>query len=391
MKKKSISILGSTGSVGTSTIDVVAENLDKFSVCGLTANNNINLLIKQSCLVKPKVVAIQNKKKYKILKNELFGKKIKVLVEESGILELSNNEVDILIASIVGLAGLKPTINAISKCSRLCLANKECLVSSGKLFLDEIKKYNCKLLPLDSEHNAIFQLYDFKDPKIIESITLTASGGPFRTYNLNALQNIKLNQALNHPNWKMGKKITIDSATLMNKAFEIIEAYYLFGISVDKINVVVHPESIIHSMITYVDGSTAAILSEPNMKIPISYALNWPKRTSYNIKKIDLIKLKNLSFEKPNKFLEVSLKMAKNVLKLGGAYPLIMNASNEIAVKHYLNKKIKFLDIIKIVKYILQNSKKERINNMEDVYRLDTLTRNKTEQYILEKNGSFKQ
>jgi len=391
MKKEVLSILGSTGSIGSNTVDVVSNNLNKFSVYGLTAKNNINLLLKQSHLVKPKAVAIQNKKKYKVLKKELFGKKIKIFVGDDGILELTNKKVDIVVASIVGLAGLKPTINSISKCSKLCLANKECLVSSGKFFLDTVNKHNCKLLPLDSEHNAIFQLYDYEDPSIIESITLTASGGPFRNYNLNDLKKANLKQALNHPNWKMGKKITIDSATLMNKAFEIIEAYYLFNLNIDKINVVIHPESIIHSMVNFIDGSTAAILSDHDMRIPISYALNWPTRTNHhNVKKIDLIKLKELSFEKPNKFLKVSLNMAKYVLSKGGSYPLVMNASNEVAVKYFLNNKIKFLDIIKIVKYILKNSKKKKINTLDDVYEADIIARDQTEKYILKNNGTFK-
>ena len=391
MKKEVLSILGSTGSIGNNTVDVVSNNLNKFSVYGLTAKNNINLLLKQSHLVKPKAVAIQNKKKYKVLKKELFGKKIKIFVGDDGILELTNKKVDIVVASIVGLAGLKPTINSISNCSKLCLANKECLVSSGKFFLDTVNKHNCKLLPLDSEHNAIFQLYDYEDPSIIESITLTASGGPFKDYNLNDLKKANLKQALNHPNWKMGKKITIDSATLMNKAFEIIEAYYLFNLNIDKINVVIHPESIIHSMVNFIDGSTAAILSDHDMRIPISYALNWPTRTNHrSVKKIDLIKLKGLSFEKPNEFLKVSLKMAKYVLCKGGSYPLIMNASNEIAVKYFLNNKIKFLDIIKIVEYILKNSKKKKINTLDDVYGADIDARDQTEKYILKNNGTLK-
>ena len=391
MKYKILSILGSTGSIGQNTVDIVSNNLTKFSIYGLTAKNNVNLLLKQSYKLKPKAVAIQNKKKYKILKNELFGKRIKVFAGDDGILEVTDKSVDIVVASIVGLAGLKPTINSISKCSTLCLANKECLVSAGKFFLDKINKYNCKLLPLDSEHNAIFQLCDFKNPSIIDSITLTASGGPFRKHKLSDLKKVNLKQALKHPNWKMGKKITIDSATLMNKAFEIIEAYYLFNLSIDKINAVVHPESVIHSMVTYIDGSTTALLSDHDMKIPISYALNWPTRTNCsNVKKIDLIKLKNLTFEKPNNFLSVSLNIAKYVLKKGGSYPLVMNAANEVAVNYFLNNRIKFLDIINIVKYIIKNSTKSKINTLDDVYKADKNTRYETEEYILKKYGTCK-
>jgi len=233
--KKTISILGSTGSIGSNTVDVINSNKKKFSVFSLSSKNNINLLYKQSLLLKPKVIAIQNKDKYKDLKNNLFGRKIKILAGDEGVIECTDNKVEIVVASIVGIAGLKPTLNSIKNCSKLCLANKECLVSAGSFFMKELAKYKCKLLPLDSEHNAIFQLCDFNKPNGVESITLTASGGPFRRCNLQKLKKVTLKNALNHPNWKMGNKITIDSATLMNKAFEIIEAYYLFNLKLNQI------------------------------------------------------------------------------------------------------------------------------------------------------------
>ena len=388
--KQTITILGSTGSIGTNSIDVILRNLNKFTVYSLTSKENVNLLVKQCHYLKPKVVAIQNKEKYKTLKKLLFGKRIKVLAGDDGILECTNYKTDITIASIVGIAGLKPTLNAITNTSKLCLANKECLVSAGKIFMDKIKKCNCKLLPLDSEHNSIFQLCDFKNPKIIESITLTASGGPFRRYRLSDFKKITLKKALKHPNWKMGNKITIDSATLMNKSFEIIEAYYLFNLKINQIKVVVHPESIIHSMVSYIDGSTSALLSDHDMRIPISYALNWPNRINFTLKKIDFMKIKNLTFEKPNIYLKDSLNMARYVLKKGGNLPCVFNAANEIAVEFYLNNKIRFLDIIKIVKYIVQNFKYKKINNVEDVYEVDKFTRLVTKDYILKKNGILK-
>ena len=390
INKKSISILGSTGSIGTNTIDVIKSQKNKFSVHSLSSKNNVNLLTRQCILLKPDVVAIQNKNKYKDLKKNLFGLKIKILAGDEGVIESTNNKVDIVVASIVGIAGLQPTLNSIKNCSRLCLANKECLVSAGKFFMDNISKYNCKLLPLDSEHNAIFQLCDFNKPNIVESITLTASGGPFRKYTLKQLQNANLKKALKHPNWKMGNKITIDSATLMNKAFEIIEAYYLFNLKLNQINVIVHPESIIHSMVNFIDGSTTALLSNHDMRIPIFYALNWPSREFYNIKKIDLLKIKKFSFEKTNKNLNQSIDMAYFVLKKGGSYPLILNAVNEVAVNFFLKQKIKFIDILKIVEKILSISKNSKINTIDDIYIIDKNVKLLTKDYIYRKYGNIK-
>ena len=390
INKKSISILGSTGSIGTNTIDVIKSQKNKFSVHSLSSKNNVNLLTRQCILLKPDVVAIQNKNKYKDLKKNLFGLKIKILAGDEGVIESTNNKVDIVVASIVGIAGLQPTLNSIKNCSRLCLANKECLVSAGKFFMDNISKYNCKLLPLDSEHNAIFQLCDFNKPNIVESITLTASGGPFRKYTLKQLRNANLKEALKHPNWKMGNKITIDSATLMNKAFEIIEAYYLFNLKLNQINVIVHPESIIHSMVNFIDGSTTALLSNHDMRIPIFYALNWPSREFYNIKKIDLLKIKKFSFEKTNKNLNQSIDMAYFVLKKGGSYPLIFNAVNEVAVNFFLKQKIKFIDILKIVEKILSISKNSKINTIDDIYIIDKNVKLLTKDYIYRKYGNIK-
>ena len=381
--KKTISILGSTGSVGSNTVDVINSNKKKFSVFSLSSKNNVNLLCKQALLLKPKIVAIQNKKRYKDLRNNLFGKKIKILAGDEGVIECTDNKVEIVVASIVGIAGLKPTLNSIKNCSKLCLANKECLVSAGSFFMKKISKSKCKLLPLDSEHNAIFQLCDFNKSNNVESITLTASGGPFRNYNLQKLSKATLNNALKHPNWKMGSKITIDSATLMNKAFEIIEAYYLFNLKLSQINVVVHPESIIHSMVNFADGSTTALLSNHDMRIPIFYALNWPSREYYNIKKIDLLKIKTLTFEKTNTHLMDSINLAYYVLKKGGSYPLIFNTANEVAVSYFLKEKINFLDILKIIKKILSKSENYKINTIDDIYSIDKKVRILTSEYIM--------
>ena len=380
--KKTVSILGSTGSIGSNTVDVLLSNKEKFSVFSLSSKNNINLLSKQAHFLKPKIVAIQNKKKYKDLKNLLFGKKIKILAGDEGVIECTDNKVDTVVASIVGMAGLKPTLNSINNCSKLCLANKECLVSAGNIFMKKISNSKCKLIPLDSEHNAIYQLCDFKKPNLVESITLTASGGPFRKHNLKKLKKVTLKDALKHPNWKMGNKITIDSATLMNKSFEIIEAYYLFNLKLNQINVIVHPESIIHSMVNFIDGSTTALLSDHDMRIPIYYALTWPSREKYNIKKVNLLKIKKFSFEKPNIILNESIKLAYYVLNKGGSYPLVFNAANEIAVNYFLKKRIRFLDIIKVVKKILYKYKNYKINRTDDIYNIDQIIRIQTNEYI---------
>lgn len=387
-KKKYVSILGSTGSIGTSTLNVIKSNENKFCVFSLSSKDNVNLLTKQCKIYKPRFVSIQNKNKYTELKNNLFGSKIKIFAGDDGILELTNNYVDIVVAAIVGIAGLKPTFNFIKKCKRLCLANKECLVSAGNFFMKNIKKYKCELIPLDSEHNAIFQLCNFEKEKTIDSITLTASGGPFRNYSLKKLKKASLKNALNHPNWKMGNKITIDSATMMNKAFEIIEAFHLFNLKLNQIKVVVHPESIIHSLVNFKDGSTTALLCDHDMRIPIFYALYWPSRESFNVKKIDLFKIRNLSFEKPNIHLIDSINLAYYVLKKGGSYSLIFNAANEVAVKFFLKQKIKFMDIIKIVKKIISISKKHSINNLEDIYSVDKYIRELTEDYIFKTYGN---
>ena len=251
--------------------------------------------------------------------------------------------------------------------------------------MKQIFKSKCKLLPLDSEHNAIFQLNDFSKISNVESIILTASGGPFRKYNLQRLKKVTLNDALKHPNWKMGNKITIDSATLMNKAFEIIEAYYLFNLKINQIKVVVHPESIIHSMVNFSDGSTSALLSDHDMRIPIFYALNWPSREYYKIKRIDLFKIKKFTFEKPNINLIQSINLAYYVLKKVGSFPLIFNTANEVAVKFFLEKKIHFLDIMDIIKKMLSVSKNYKINSINDIYNIDKEVRILTNEYINKK------
>lgn len=350
---KRIAILGSTGSIGTQTLEVV-RNLGNIEVVGLTANNNIDLLESQINEFKPKKVAVKNKKNAYILeqrlKSNLQTKNIEVLAETDGLVQIATlDEIDIVVTSVVGNIGLLPTIKAIQSKKDIALANKETLVAAGKLVIEEAKRYNVNIYPVDSEHSAIFQCLQGNYNNKISKIHLTASGGPFRTKTVDELKYVTLDDALNHPNWKMGKKITIDSATMMNKGLEVIEAKWLFDVDLNKINVLIHPQSIIHSMVEYEDGAVIAQLGEPDMKVPIQYALTYPNRVKNSFTKINFFEHNKLEFEKPdlNKF--ECLNLAYEAIKIGGNMPAVLNSANEVAVDLFLNNKIKFLDIPKLI------------------------------------------
>lgn len=350
---KRIAILGSTGSIGTQTLEVV-RNLGNIEVVGLTANNNIDLLESQINEFKPKKVAVKNKKNAYILeqrlKSNLQTKNIEVLAETDGLVQIATlDEIDIVVTSVVGNIGLLPTIKAIQSKKDIALANKETLVAAGKLVIEEAKRYNVNIYPVDSEHSAIFQCLQGNYNNKISKIHLTASGGPFRTKTVDELKYVTLDDALNHPNWKMGKKITIDSATMMNKGLEVIEAKWLFDVDLNKINVLIHPQSIIHSMVEYEDGAVIAQLGEPDMKVPIQYALTYPNRIKNSFTKINFFEHNKLEFEKPdlNKF--ECLNLAYEAIKIGGNMPAVLNSANEVAVDLFLNNKIKFLDIPKLI------------------------------------------
>lgn len=350
---KRIAILGSTGSIGTQTLEVV-RNLGNIEVVGLTANNNIDLLESQINEFKPKKVAVKNKKNAYILeqrlKSNLQTKNIEVLAETDGLVQIATlDEIDIVVTSVVGNIGLLPTIKAIQSKKDIALANKETLVAAGKLVIEEAKRYNVNIYPVDSEHSAIFQCLQGNYNNKISKIHLTASGGPFRTKTVDELKYVTLDDALNHPNWKMGKKITIDSATMMNKGLEVIEAKWLFDVDLNKINVLIHPQSIIHSMVEYEDGAVIAQLGEPDMKVPIQYALTYPNRVKNSFTKINFFEHNKLEFEKPdlNKF--ECLNLAYEATKIGGNMPAVLNSANEVAVDLFLNNKIKFLDIPKLI------------------------------------------
>lgn len=372
--KKKIAVLGSTGSIGVNTLNIIREFYDSFEVEALVANRNVDLLIEQINEFKPKYVSIGTKEGYQRLK-ELYQDSLNILYGEDGILEISKNaEYDIFANSLVGFSGLKPTIEAIKRSKRIAIANKETFVVAGELINKLIKKYKAEIIPVDSEHSAIFQSLLGENIKNVNKLILTASGGPFLNFTLDELKLVTIEQALNHPNWKMGKKITIDSSTLVNKALEIIEAHYLFNISPSKIDVLIHPQSIIHSMVEYIDGSIKAQLSIPDMKLPILYALTYPERYKYNIK-TNLPKIHSLTFFEPDREKFKSLNLAYQVLKEGGLAGCIMNAANEIAVNKFLMGEIRYLDIVNILDNALNTIPNKKNPTLEDIFECDLITR----------------
>lgn len=372
---KNIAILGSTGSIGKNAIEVVQRFPDRFRVTYLAVNRNIDLLFEQVKSLKPKGIVIFDKQKAEEFSNFVNGE-IEVLSGEEGLLEIvSRDDVDIVLNSLVGFSGLKPTIKAIESKKRIALANKETLVVAGEIITKLIKENNVELIPVDSEHNAIFQCLVGEDVSDINKIILTASGGPFLYKDKFELENVTVEEALKHPNWKMGNKITIDSATLMNKGLEVIEAHWLFGLPVDRIKVVIHPQSIIHSMVEFVDGSIKAQLGVPDMKIPIQYALTYPERTYADYERVDFVKLGHMTFLEPDFDKFECLKIAYEVARLGGTYPTVLNAANEIAVEAFLNKKIKFTKIPEIIKKAIDAHKPKFNPELEDIFRVDFETR----------------
>lgn len=374
---KKISILGSTGSIGTQTLDVVRKNRDKFEVVAISANSSINLLLEQIKEFKPRYVAVYNENSAKELKEMIPSDiKIEVLSGMEGLITISSlDEIDVLLTAIVGMIGLVPTLEAIKKGKTIALANKETLVTAGQLVMEEAKKRNVAILPVDSEHSAIFQCLNGESKKEIESIILTASGGPFRGKSKNDLINVTKNEALKHPNWSMGRKISIDSSTLMNKGLEVIEAKWLFDVNPDKIDVVVHPQSIIHSMVQFVDSSIIAQMGCPDMKLPIQYALTYPERILNDFERLDFSKLSSLTFEKPDLNTFPCLKLAYDSLNMGGTYSAVLNAANEVLVNEFLEDKIKFYDIPYYIEKTLDAHKSIEKPTLEEILYTDNWSR----------------
>ncbi len=350
---KKLLVLGSTGSIGTSTLDLARSFKDQFEIVGLSTNTSIDELEKQIAEFEPKAVVVKDKEQAKKLRDRITSK-CEVLSGDEGLLEITKRDnYDILVTALVGFAGLAPTIEAIKLKKRIALANKETLVVAGELIIDLCKTYGAELIPVDSEHSAIFQCLVGEDSKHINKIVLTASGGPFLSKTKEELANVTIEEALNHPNWKMGNKITIDSATMMNKGLEVIEAYWLFNLPKEKIEVVIHPQSIIHSMVEFTDGSLKAQLSSPNMKLPILYALTYPDRLTYTGVQTDFKKMSALTFFEPDFDKFVCLKIAYDSITEGGTAPAILNAANEVAVDRFLNGQIKFTQIPDLIQSAL--------------------------------------
>lgn len=382
-KQKNIAILGSTGSIGTQALDVIQSNPDKFSAYVLTAQRNVELLIEQAVKSQPKHVVIGDESKLPILQNALAKYDIEVHSGENALNEIVTlAEIDIVLTALVGYAGLIPTIKAIESKKTIALANKETLVVAGGFIMALAKKHGVDIIPVDSEHSAIFQCLvgEFHNP--IEKVILTASGGPFRGKSKEYLQTVTKAQALKHPNWAMGAKITIDSATMMNKGLEVIEAKWLFDIEIDQVEVIVHPQSIVHSLVQFNDGSIKAQLGLPDMRLPIQFALTYPDRFQSDFPRFDFANFPSLTFEKPDMEVFRNLQMAFEAAKKGGNLPCVLNAANEIAVAEFLSDRISFIEISDVVEKCLSKINYIEAPNLENLILTDRETRILANEFI---------
>lgn len=370
-----VTILGSTGSIGCSTIDLIERDPDAYVIEALTANRSVDALAAQARQFNARFVAVADPDCYGALKTAMAGTEAEIAAGPEAIVEAAARDADWVMAGIVGAAGLEPTLQAARAGAVVAFANKECLVCAGDLMLEEIAKSGATLLPVDSEHNAIFQVFDFDRRESIEKIILTASGGPFRETGLEEMRKVTPAQAVAHPNWDMGAKISVDSATMMNKGLELIEAYYLFGIPEERIDILVHPQSIIHSMVSYIDGSVLAQLGTPDMRTPISYTLAWPQRMTAPSARLDLGDIATLTFEAPDSERFPALTLAREALKTGGSAPTILNASNEVAVAGFLEGRLGFLDIPRVVAETLEKMPGSAIGSVDDVLSVDGAAR----------------
>ena len=378
---KPLSILGSTGSIGTQTLEIVKHFPKDFKVVGLTTNKNIELLKKQIKEFKPKAVAVMDKEKA----DELSDISCQIYSGIEGLNKISAlNESDTTVNALVGSVGVEPTYNAIKSKKNIALANKETLVAAGSVIMQEIKKNKVNLMPIDSEHSAIFQCLNGENIKDVNKITITCSGGPFKNYTKRQLENATAKDALRHPTWNMGAKITIDCATLMNKGFEVIEAHWLYGIDYEKIKVVIHPQSIIHSLVEFADTSVIAQLGLPDMKVPIQYSLTYPKRFRNLQASLDLAKIKTLEFREPDFEMFPCLKYAYEAGTAGGTLPTAMNAANEVAVHYFLDKKIRFFDISRLIRKMMDGHKTIKNPTLSDILEIDKKVKEETKSVIEE-------
>lgn len=384
--KKQIAILGSTGSIGTQALEVIAEHPDLYEAYALTANNRVDLLIEQARKFRPETVVIANPDKYRQLKEALSDLPIKVYAGADALAQIvESGPIDIVLTAMVGYAGLRPTMNAIKAGKVIALANKETMVVAGELVNALATQYRVPILPVDSEHSAIFQCLELNNP--IHKIILTASGGPFRTFSMEQLQTVTKEQALKHPNWSMGAKITIDSASMMNKGFEVIEAKWLFGVRPEQIEVVVHPQSVVHSMVEYVDGAVKAQLGVPDMRLPIQYAFSYPKRESLSGERLDFMKCNTLTFEAPDTKRFRNLALAYEALHRGGNMPCIVNAANEVVVASFLKDQISFLGMSNVIEKAMEKVAFIQTPTYEDYVETDALTRRVAAEMVI--NGTY--
>lgn len=373
---KHIAILGSTGSIGTQAINILRKYPEDFKIIALTGHRNITLLLQQATELLPKYVVIFDEGIYLTEKHRFEELGIHVLTGLDGLIHVSTlTEIDVVLNAVVGNIGLLPTLNGIRAGKDIAIANKECLVTAGKLLMNEAKKFGVNILPIDSEHSAIFQALQGNKSEWIKRVILTASGGPFRKHHRSDIEKMKASQALKHPNWDMGKKISIDSATLMNKGLEVIEAKWLYDLEPDQIDVVVHPQSIIHSMVEYHDHSIMAQLSLPTMELPILYAMSYPERKPMAFEPVDFVKIGSLDFEAPRFEDFPCLKLAYDALNQGGIMPTVLNAANEELVYKYLNDEIGFYDIPKYIEYAMTKFENVLDYTIDDVLSYDELTR----------------
>lgn len=378
-ERRRVSILGASGSIGQSTLDLLARHSDRFQVEALTAKADVNKLAECAIRHRARLAVVADPTAYAALKAALSGSGVEAASGPDALVEAASRPADCVVAAIVGAAGLLPTVAAVRQGRRVALANKECLVAAGELFMQEVTAAGAELLPVDSEHSAAFQALGAADPDSIEAITLTASGGPFRDWSLAQLAAATPEQALRHPNWSMGAKITIDSATLMNKGLELIEAYHLFPVDASKLGCVVHPQSIVHCLVAYRDGSVLAQMASPDMRTPIALALSWPQRIDAPTKRLDLAALGSLTFEAPDETRFPALRVAREALAKSGSAPAVLNAANEVAVAAFLQRRIGFFDIAGIVEQCLEAAAGRGMlgpaESLADVLEIDTEAR----------------
>jgi 1-deoxy-D-xylulose-5-phosphate reductoisomerase len=369
--RKRVTVLGSTGSVGCSTLDLLERDPGAFEVVALTANRNAAKLAEQAIRVGAKLAVVADPAEFATLKAALAGTAIAAAAGPAAVIEAAERDAEWVMAAIVGAAGLAPTLAAVRRGAVVALANKEVLVCAGSLFMAEVARSGAVLLPVDSEHNAIFQVFDASRRDAIDRIVLTASGGPFRERSYEAMRRVTPEEAVAHPNWKMGAKISVDSATMMNKGLELIEAHHLFQLPRERIDVVVHPQSIVHGLVVYTDGSVLAQLGSPDMRTPIAYSLAWPERMAAPTPRLDLAAIAKLTFEAPDEERFPALRVAREALQQGGLAPTILNAANEIAVRAFLEREIGFLEIARLVERTLEALPHNEVASLEDVRHFD--------------------